>query len=283
LDPQAIQNFGGLTAAVILLGLFGLGLGLQSYVVYHVASSGGRVRAGEFRAPDAFVAIWVAMIFAGLTILNQAYRAKHGDAAIKPEHILPGSLPNIFLAIIGAAALRYRGHHLVPLFGLNRISPGRVIGWIGGLFIAALALASITAVFSFLILRALDAPVAPQALVTLFSEVVQKNNWRAMSQIFLAAVVVAPICEELLFRGIFYAVGKRFLGPVASGACTALFFAACHLSLSSFAGLFVLALCLTFAYERTGSLLVPIGMHALFNFANLCMLYFYADRMIPSS
>ena len=103
-----------------------------------------------------------------------------------------------------------------------------------------------------------------------------------MTQILFAGVILAPVCEEFLFRGFFYAVGKRYLGPLASGFACALLFAVFHLSVTAFAGLFVLAVCLTLAYELTGSLLVPIGMHALFNFTCLCVVWLQARGFLPS-
>ena len=36
------------------------------------------------------------------------------------------------------------------------------------------------------------------------------------------------------------------------------------------------------AYERTGSLLVPIGMHALYNFTSLCFIYLQGRGLLPS-
>ena len=44
--------------------------------------------------------------------------------------------------------------------------------------------------------------------------------------------------------------------------------------------IFVFALCVTLAYERTGSILVPIGMHALFNFTSLLALYLNATGVL---
>ena len=94
-----------------------------------------------------------------------------------------------------------------------------------------------------------------------------------MGKILVSAVVIQPICEEFLFRGFFYGVWKHYLGPWRAGFLACLLFAAFHASLAAFAGLFVLAVCLNIAYERTGSLLVPIGMHAIFNLTSLVVIY----------
>ena len=136
--------------------------------------------------------------------------------------------------------------------------------------------------FAPLTAAALRGHTEPQPLVELFRAVAQRGDGAAMLKILIAGAVLAPVCEEFLFRGFFYAVGKRYLGPLASGFITALLFAAIHQSLSAFAGLFVLAACLTLAYERTGSLLVPIGMHALYNFTSLLFIYLMARGTIPS-
>ena len=46
-------------------------------------------------------------------------------------------------------------------------------------------------------------------------------------------------------------------------------FAAIHVNLPAFAPLFVLAVCLTLAYEWTGSIWVSMCMHSLFNLATV--------------
>ena len=46
-------------------------------------------------------------------------------------------------------------------------------------------------------------------------------------------------------------------------------------------GLFLLALCFVIAYEATGSLLVPITMHALFNAGQLIALYITVTKNLP--
>ena len=85
----------------------------------------------------------------------------------------------------------------------------------------------------------------------------------------LAAVLVAPLCEELVFRGYLYPAAKRFAGPWVAGAATALIFAAAHGSLAPLLPLFVFGAMLVLAYELTGSLWAPIAMHFCFNGATV--------------
>jgi membrane protease YdiL (CAAX protease family) len=47
-----------------------------------------------------------------------------------------------------------------------------------------------------------------------------------------------------------------------------------HLNMAALPALFVLALCLTLAYEATGSLLVNIFMHGFFNLSMLLVILY---------
>ena len=84
-----------------------------------------------------------------------------------------------------------------------------------------------------------------------------------------AAVLVAPFCEEVLFRGFLYPVAKKFTGPWLAAFSSALFFAAAHGNLSALLPLFLFGLLLVRVYEKTGSLWAPIAVHFCFNSATV--------------
>ena len=86
------------------------------------------------------------------------------------------------------------------------------------------------------------------------------------------AVVLAPLAEEGLFRGLLQPLLTRRAGATAGLALTALGFAALHGDLGTFVPLAIFSVALSLAYARTGTLWVAIGMHALFNAANLALL-----------
>jgi len=92
----------------------------------------------------------------------------------------------------------------------------------------------------------------------------------------LSVVVFAPVCEELLFRGVLYPslrdLGHRRMAIAASS----LLFAAIHGSLALMLPLTVLAVVLVWLYEKTGSIIAPILMHAAFNAVNFAMI-----KLIP--
>jgi membrane protease YdiL (CAAX protease family) len=85
----------------------------------------------------------------------------------------------------------------------------------------------------------------------------------------VAAVIVAPICEEVVFRGYLYPAAKRFAGPWVAAVCTALMFSAAHGNMAALLPLFVFGLVLVALYEFTGSIWAPVAAHFLFNAATV--------------
>ena len=93
----------------------------------------------------------------------------------------------------------------------------------------------------------------------------------------IVAVVLAPLAEEVLFRGILYPTLKRSGHPRAALWITSLLFASIHMNLLAFVPLTFLALTLAWLYERTGNLLAPILTHVLFNGINFTLLLLVPD------
>ena len=90
----------------------------------------------------------------------------------------------------------------------------------------------------------------------------------------LAAVVFAPIVEELIFRGILYPAVKRTYSQKTALWGVSILFALTHMNFMVILPLTVLAIILTFLYETTRNLLAPIVAHSLFNAANFAYLIY---------
>ncbi|HEY5893643.1 MAG TPA: type II CAAX endopeptidase family protein [Chthoniobacterales bacterium] len=95
-----------------------------------------------------------------------------------------------------------------------------------------------------------------------------------------AAVIVAPVVEELVFRGLIYGVLKRQFGRVVPMLFTSVLFALVHGHLPSFVPLTVLACCLTIGLELSGTLFVPMLMHAIFNATTLLFIVFKVQTFL---
>ncbi|MEY2410877.1 MAG: protease family protein [Verrucomicrobiota bacterium] len=104
-------------------------------------------------------------------------------------------------------------------------------------------------------------------------------TWGRRALFSLAAMIVAPITEEILFRGVLYAAIKEAGYPKLALFGTSIAFAAIHMSWMTLAPLTFFAIIITLLYERTGSLVAAIVAHATFNAANIAC-YFIAHDLL---
>lgn len=92
----------------------------------------------------------------------------------------------------------------------------------------------------------------------------------------LSAIFMAPVAEEIIYRGYMFDVLKRSFGAAASVLLTSALFAAAHLPQMNFDALdfgIILMLGLFFGIlrEKTGSVLVPIAFHGIYNIISVAV------------
>jgi len=97
---------------------------------------------------------------------------------------------------------------------------------------------------------------------------------------FLSVIIMAPIAEELLFRGTLYPALKNAGHPRLAVIVSAILFAAVHAKLELMLPLTLLGIALVWLYEKTGSILAPIFMHATFNLVNFSMIKFISPETL---
>lgn len=92
-----------------------------------------------------------------------------------------------------------------------------------------------------------------------------------VAALWIGAASIAPVAEELFFRGILQnALVNLTQSRGAAIALAAVAFGVVHASQpDTIAALVFLGMLLGYAYERTGSLTVPIAIHAAFNLKTL--------------
>jgi len=168
---------------------------------------------------------------------------------------VPGIMVVVFLV--------FRKIDMVEFFGLRwKEAPFiLLIGPIGAIVSQAVFMIMEMAGYS-TALESIFGDIKPQEILRIYQE-----NDQVSIRILLAvmAVVIAPIVEEVVFRGYIYPVCKRHSGRVIATFVTSLFFSAVHFSIPALLPLFILAIFLTIAYELSGSIWVPIAIHACFN------------------
>lgn len=175
--------------------------------------------------------------------------------------------------ILVALFLREHGMGWTEAFGLGH-RRGRAV--LVGIVMAGLFLPvgqSLQAASALALERLSGLGVKPEAQQAV-QVIQQAAAWPARAVLGVVTILLAPVGEELLFRGILYPWIKQAGFPRLALWGTCGFFAAIHVNLMIFVPLFVLALLLTLLYERTNNLLAPIAAHSVFNalgFVLLCL------------
>jgi len=119
------------------------------------------------------------------------------------------------------------------------------------------------------IMTALDWHPEVQHAVNIFN---LTETWSDRVVLGLVALLLAPVAEELLFRGVMYPALKGFGLRRFAFWSTAVVFSFIHFNAATFLSLFAFACLLNVLYERTGNLLSCMVAHATFNAVNLLML-----------
>lgn len=83
--------------------------------------------------------------------------------------------------------------------------------------------------------------------------------------VIVAVVILAPIAEEVFFRGVVFNAWVREGGPRWAFIGSSILFALIHISVVALLPIFLLGLALAWIYRRSGNLLAPIAMHATVN------------------
>ena len=94
----------------------------------------------------------------------------------------------------------------------------------------------------------------------------------------VAVVGAAPFAEELFFRGFLYGGLRRRLSVLPAALLSGVLFAIAHLDPGLIVPFTLVGFVLAFTYERTGTLVAPIGVHFVFN-----LLSFLALLLVPDA
>lgn len=125
------------------------------------------------------------------------------------------------------------------------------------------------------LLEAAGQEVELQDTVSIFAEIDQAPILILM---VILTVIGAPLSEEILFRGCLYRFLKARMPLIVAMLLSGLLFALLHPNLMSFAPLFLLGIVLAYAYERTGSIKVPILIHGIFNLNTVVIIILTMNR-----
>jgi len=232
-----------------------------------------RIRSRPWLSKDALWIFFILIFIQAAAGLIHWSGVKLGWFAAEGEEastaLIQGVLFHGVALLLVWALIRRRNSSWNGAFGMDW--PGFKLAAGQGLagYVGVMPLVFITAVLYQLFLYAAGYPVTLQDVVTIFLE--PQTGW-SLFLLLLLAVVVAPLVEEALFRGILLPVLMKKMSPGTAVVVSSLLFAGIHQHLPSFAPLFALAVVLAGLYIYSGSLWAPVVLHAVFNGVSLCVL-----------
>jgi membrane protease YdiL (CAAX protease family) len=227
-------------------------------------TSPGRIPTWFYQPFDLLGIGFIYLLFFGLVVSSVSAHANEA--------------PNLDAhALMSAIAFQFIGAGIVTFFVISRIRPVDWLGlkwpsWPWVFLIAPCAVAFMWVLIICLQVSGLMDWIGSFGIDTVQDTVKllqDSSDPRLLGLMGFAAIVAAPFCEEIVFRGYLYPATKKFSGPWVAGICSALIFAAAHGNLAALIPLFIFGCLLVIIYEKTGSIWAPIAVHCCFNTATV--------------
>ncbi|MGY8657477.1 MAG: CPBP family intramembrane glutamic endopeptidase [Verrucomicrobiales bacterium] len=243
------------------------GLALPGYALVRLIwpesdwNLGGSVSTTVIRPIDlVLVAVYTAYFVASWKNLVEGL-ATADLKVLTAGSVMGGAVFILILAAMAPAAL-FRRINLMEFFGL-RWGRWKHIFWIGPCFVIGMMVVGVVMIqLGWQEWVKANYGGGSQRVVEMIRET---QDMALLGAMVFSAVVVAPIAEEVIFRGFLYPVVKRYSEPWFAAIFTGCLFGVIHFNLMSFPLLALMGIVLVVLYEITGSLWVPIACHAAFN------------------
>lgn len=216
--------------------------------------------AQEYSVPWSVLDSWIGVLLLALVNI--------GLLAIVSQDLSRQLVQSWTLIIVQLAYLL----PLVLIFTWRRISwkylgfgrfDRNVMGLGCGLLIASYAIILIHN----LILVALKIDTQGSEILELFASL-ESPAW-----FFFVGAVLAPIVEEIFFRGFLFQGFRQKYGWVTAALLSSAIFAAAHLDLVALIPTFILGCLLAYVYHRSNSVWPAVILHVLVNSLGLCAAY----------
>ena len=256
--------FGILSLLYVLASLYVYTSLIHQISARKPGSVGANAPARTFGLPEAILAALLILFL----LLSIGASVSRPSIDFSKDMLLWNFILMVFLVLFIVTFLQLRGLDVGSLGGFYRISFLRVLSTGAILLFFAYPLI----LWSDIITQRLFGGGSSRQNIVEFFSGPRTLDQRIMIIVF--AIAIAPVIEEFLFRFFLYNVIKRYFGRLIGVTFSALLFAAAHAHFPSFVPLFVLGSCFAIAYEWSGSILVAMTMHSLFNSLTLTALAF---------
>jgi membrane protease YdiL (CAAX protease family) len=223
-------------------------------------------RFGEDSVLIAVLAyLLTAAVFAAILEPNEPEAAVWKVLAVDSAARIAG-----VVACMALASRRFEGGAGGFLLGSARISTAKLVLLTAGAALVTLGVCPLIQAWGIWAVQQIVPDFAPKAHPTL-ERLSQGQPELVIGWLWMSAGVVAPVAEEVFFRGVLQsalagALRNRWLAIVLAAAA----FGAVHLTQpQAVLPLIAMGLVLGYLYERTGTLAAPIAVHVLFNLKTL--------------
>lgn len=210
-------------------------------------------------------------------------------AAVVQQYVGKGKVNENSLVLLILGSLAFHGSILFGtaiVIAHDRLSWSEVFGFSKRPILRAMLLGLVVSIVFLpvgmllqeLSLKTLDWLHVPTPIQPAIAEFDKAHSPASRAYLTFFAVILAPVAEEVFFRGTLYAAIKEYGYPRLALWGTAFIFAFVHLTPAIFLPLVLLSLLLCWLYDWTGNLLAPITAHATFNGINI-LLIMYGDDL----
>lgn len=276
----------GMAFAGLLLGMF-----FQRFNRRHLSALGGEIAVAPppVSRRDLVRTWWVRPVdLAGLALFSLIFLAFGISACVADER---GVEPAIDAAALVINAVMFAGLvGIVVALVRGRVSPALWLGlrwqqwvhlfWFGPLVVLGMwvVMGVLQASGYLALMEEWAGGSSMQDSVELMRE---SKDVVVVALMAFSAAIIAPLAEEVIFRGYLYPVAKAWSGKWFGVFFSALWFSACHGNVPLILPLFLLGVILALAYEWTGSLWAAIGIHFFFNSATVLIQLAIRAGLIP--
>ncbi len=202
-------------------------------------------------------------------ILEEMKQGRHLDMAVPFKLLaLATNLVGLFFPVLIFVAL-FRQGRLADFLHLNRLPALRPMGWGVAGFLSLLPFVQ----FLYALGRQLFAQMGDDT--ERLGALLHIDGPADLAFTVLVLGLAPAIFEEFLYRGAFQRLTmERFPGSWLGIWLTALLFSAAHFDVAGFLPRFVLGAAFGWLVWGTGSLWISMGLHALFNTAQIVLMYY---------
>lgn len=250
---------------------FGIGVILHGWLQRQLPSTQwqqvGKVPIYQMRATDVLGAFMLTLPYCLPLLLP--YHDKDTSVPASNATLATSFIILLIAATVVIAIFHKRGQ-LVESLGLLPTNPAKIITFA---VIGFIAIYVIAALLNALGLEDwLGARLGERKNQDIVNYMLNGGDPARITIMVIGACIVAPLAEEIIFRGYLYPAMKRFTGPYLAAVVTGIIFGVMHGEIWVVVPLSLFGIILAALYEWSGSIYTCILTHCIFNSVNTTLM-----------